>query len=412
MTTQSPCLLPAMRARMGDWWYYTTTMTFKDIAERIKRVKEIQESSSLKTWIQRELKEARTREIAEYLNSQPQRFFNSIVLGLFDGAPDWYPISFSTGHVETGVTLEERTASAFGLIKLTGHEQIFAIDGQHRVEGIKMALGLEEGKKLSGEELTVILVVHKTDEPGRQRTRRLFTTLNQYAKPVSKGEIIALSEDDTLAIVTRRLVDEYQGLSGDFVPLYKTANIPVQDRRSLTSLISLYGVVKAISIPYGKRASSRLMRGPSDPATVSEFYIQVTEFWDAVKATFPQVAEVCSSKTEDEVAAKYRHENGGHFLFRPFCLVVFAKAVRVLMSRDFSIADSLRALSDIQMDINEDPWRHVVWNPNKRTMINKNEPLVRNLLLHLARQPLAPNEFNLEAEYKKAVGEAQTSFRP
>jgi DNA sulfur modification protein DndB len=82
MTTQSPCLLPAMRARMGDWWYYTTTMTFKDIAERIKRVKEIQESSSLKTWIQRELKEARTREIAEYLNSQPQRFFNSIVLGL------------------------------------------------------------------------------------------------------------------------------------------------------------------------------------------------------------------------------------------------------------------------------------------------------------------------------------------
>ena len=412
MTTQNPCLLPAMRARMGDWWYYVTTMTLKDITERIKRVKEIQETSSLKTWIQRELRENRTREIAEYLNSQPQRFFNAIVLGVFGGTPDWYPISVSTGHVQTGVDLEERVASAFGLIKLTGHEQIFAVDGQHRVEGIKMALGLDGGRKLSDEELTVILVAHKTDELGRQRTRRLFTTLNQYAKPVSQGEIIALSEDDTFAIVTRRLVDEYQGLSADFVPLYKTANIPVQDKRSLTSLISLYGVVKAISVPYGQRASSRLKKGPSDPATVSEFYIKATEFWDAVKETFPQVAEVLSSKSEEEVAAKYRHENGGVLLFRPFCLVAFAKAVRVLMSRDFSIADSLRALSGVQRDINKDPWRHVVWNPNKRTMINKNEPLVRNLLLRLAGQVLAPRDFDLKAEYKKAVGEARTSFRP
>src|SRR3990172_5391262 len=183
MTIQNPCLLPAIRARMGDWWYYITTMTFKEITERIKKVKDLQESNSLKTWIQRELKENRTREIAEYLNYQPQRFFNAIVLGLFEGAPDWYPISVSTGHVQTGIDLEERVASAFGLIKLTGHEPIFSVDGQHRVEGIKVALGFEGGKHLDSEELTVILVAHKTDEAGRKRTRRLFTTLNKYAKP-------------------------------------------------------------------------------------------------------------------------------------------------------------------------------------------------------------------------------------
>ena len=170
MVTQSPCLIPALRARMGDWWFYVTTMTFKDIVERVKRVKEIHETSSLKTWIQRELKESRTREIAEYLNSQPQRFFNAIVLGLFDGAPDWYPISVSTGHVQTDTELEDRTASAFGLIKLNGHEQIFAVDGQHRIEGIKMALGIEGGSKLNDEELAVIFVAHKKDEIGRQRT--------------------------------------------------------------------------------------------------------------------------------------------------------------------------------------------------------------------------------------------------
>ncbi|MGD0487875.1 MAG: DGQHR domain-containing protein [Syntrophorhabdales bacterium] len=412
MITQEACLLPAIRARMGNWWYYITTMTFKEVAERVKRVRDIHESKSLKTWIQRELKEGRTREIAEYLNSQPQRFFNAVVLGLFQGTPDWYPISVSTGHVETGVELEERVRSAFGLIKLTGHEQIFAIDGQHRVEGIKMALGLDGGSKLAGEELTVIFVAHNTDELGRQRTRRLFTTLNKYAKPVSEGEIVALSEDDTFAIVTRKLVDEYPGLNSEFVPLYKTANIPAQDKRSLTSLISLYRLVRVISVPYGGRASSRLVKGPSDPTTISEFYIQVTEFWEAIKACFGQVAEVCDSRPEAEIAAKYRHRNGGHFLFRPFCLVAFARAVSVLMRRGFSVAEAVKTLATAPFEISEDPWRHVVWNPTKCNMINKNEPLVRNLLLHLAKQALAPKDFDLKAEYANAVGEAQTSFHP
>ena len=82
------------------------------------------------------------------------------------------------------------------------------------------------------------------------------------------------------------------------------------------------------------------------------------------------------------------------------------------MSRELSIADSLRVFSGVQMEISEDPWRHVVWDPNKRVMVNKNELLVRNLLLQLGGQPLSPENFDLEVEYKKAVGDAQTSFRP
>ena len=42
-----------------------------------------------------------------------------------------------------------------------------------------------------------------------ERTRRLFTTLNRYAKPVKKSEIIALDEDDIIAIITRELVEKY-----------------------------------------------------------------------------------------------------------------------------------------------------------------------------------------------------------
>ena len=42
-----------------------------------------------------------------------------------------------------------------------------------------------------------------------EKTRRIFSTLNRYAKPVTTGDIIALDEDDTVAIVTRNLLESF-----------------------------------------------------------------------------------------------------------------------------------------------------------------------------------------------------------
>jgi len=41
--------------------------------------------------------------------------------------------------------------------------------------------------------------------------RRIVTTLNKYARPVSQAGLIALNDDDAFAIVTRRLIDEVPG---------------------------------------------------------------------------------------------------------------------------------------------------------------------------------------------------------
>lgn len=395
---------------MGDWWYYTSTMTFAEIAERVKRVDEIYEASSLKTWIQRQVDNERREQIATYLREQEQHFFNAIVLGIFDGSPDWFPVAVSKGHVKTDVELNERVATAFGLIKLSGAEQIFAIDGQHRVEGIKAAV--KSGKaELAAEEQTVILVAHQTDTAGRQRTRRLFTTLNRYAVRVSQGELIALSEDDTYAIVARRLVDEYPGLGSDFVPLYKTANLPPSDKQSLTSLISLYSVVKFLAVPLGRRSPRHLIHGPPNREDEERIFTIQVEFWDAVKASFPEVRAVCRSKPESEIAGRYRHSDGGHFLLRPFCLVAFAKVVRIMHDRGLTIRRAVKELAKAEMEISAEPWRHVVWNPFKQAMINRNEALVKNLLLHQVGQTLYPEGYDLKGEYEEALGEAESGYK-
>lgn len=60
--------LPALRLRMGDWMYYVTFMSMRDIAERISVAEEIHASKSLNELIQRQLTD-RSKQIKDYLLS-------------------------------------------------------------------------------------------------------------------------------------------------------------------------------------------------------------------------------------------------------------------------------------------------------------------------------------------------------
>ena len=90
---------------------------------------------------------------------------------------------------------------------------------------------------------SVIFVGHKQTPAGERRTRRLFTTLNKTAKPVSKNEIIALDEDDVMAIIARRLVEFHPWFQGKRVAFNPTANLAATDTHSLTTIVNLYDVL-------------------------------------------------------------------------------------------------------------------------------------------------------------------------
>jgi len=410
MNTSKNVYFPAIRARLGDWWYYVATLSFRDIEQRVSKVSEIHESKELKTWIQRDLVPGRLEEISSYIKTQPQHFFNALVLGIYGGDPDWFPVKVSESAAVPDAELDERITTAFGLIKLTGKEEIFAIDGQHRVEGIKKALESDETGKLEKEEQAVIFVSHKNSVQGHERTRRLFSTLNKYAKPVSKGEIIALSEDDTFAKVTRKLVDVYPGLQSDFVPLLKTPNIPANDKKSIISVISLYDVVRTLALPPRSREKKALEVGPPLPAKINELYDLSVSFWDALKKHFPEIRKVCASKPSENLVGEFRRDDGGHLLFRPAGMGVFAKAVRVMMNRGSDVEKAVATLKKSNMELAEDPWRFVLWDPNRKTMILTNGLLAKNLLLKEAKQRSDPEDYDVKEQYQRAIGEAKTAY--
>ena len=206
MENNNELTLPALRARMGDWIYYVTFLQMEEISKRIELAEEVHPSSMLKEMIQRQITD-RANPIAEYLLNQQQRFFNSLIVGVYGGSPNWYELAIGTNQLFDAEVLPLYLEGALGILRLDGEEKLFALDGQHRVEGIKKAL--KKNENLKTDEVSVIFVAHQTGADGMERTRRLFTTLNRYAKPVKKSEIIALDEDDIIAIITRELVEKY-----------------------------------------------------------------------------------------------------------------------------------------------------------------------------------------------------------
>lgn len=231
--------IPVIRGSIGDWTYYTGLFSFKDILERVSPINdELHKSKSLNDAIQRSITD-NYKSIKEYIINQDERFFNAIVLAIYDGHPNW---------IEVELEIENESFYNLGFLSLSGEEKIFPVDGQHRVEGIKKALIMRSD--LEKENIPVIFIGHKKNDEGMKRTRRLFSTLNRYAKPVSLKDIVALDEDDIIAITTRYLVENHSLFQNENVIFSLQKNIPDSEKKALTSLISLADCVNELGKYY------------------------------------------------------------------------------------------------------------------------------------------------------------------
>jgi len=392
---------------MGDWHYYTTLMSLRDVAQWITGTDQIHSNEHLREWIQRELQANRIDEIASYLVKQPQRFFNALIVGIHEGDPEWFPIVVGDSPVVGSPQLDEVATGAFGLLRLKGGEKVFAIDGQHRVEGIRRAL--EREPEVGAERIAVLFVAHRSTSEGRERTRRLFSTVNRHAKPVSKGEIVALDEDDAYAVVTRRLVESFDLLKGHRVAFGKQTPIKKNDKSSITSILGLYDIVQQIHYEgIGTKGTPlRVFKARRPPdETITRIEKQQHVFWTTLSACVPAVCKVLTATEAGNAAAAFRHEDGGHVLFRPVGQRAFARATRVLMNRGTALKKAIRTLTSTPFDLASAPWTGVLWDPVRRVMLTKSPQIVlaQNLFLYYGRQRPEPATYDLREAYTLASG--------
>lgn len=377
--------LPAIRACIGDWVYYIATMRFEDVSKYVKRIdNELHNSVLLKEMLQRSITD-NYKNIAHYIETQQERFFNALVLAVYDGQPQWHEVRLQYDNGDDFYDL--------GILELNGDEKIFPVDGQHRVEGIKAVV--DKTRDYNDEQIPVIFIGHKTDPAGMQRSRRLFSTLNRYAKPVSMRDIIALDEDDIVAIVSRNLIDTHPLFSQNRILDSKNKAIPEANETAFTTIITFYEcnyqllwlLIKDMEVRNaagdcvrGKTKLKEYIRHRPNDERIEEFTNICHSFWNALMETVPEIREYVAV---DPDTKPFRNRDGGHILFRPIALLPFVKAaIRVMDFRNCTVQEAISSCPSHLLSMSNPIWRNVMWNNEKNTMIVANKSLTEQILLY------------------------------
>ena len=93
-------IYPALKLNMGSWEYFVVKMKMSEAAKEIKFAAELKDNhggdESLDQQIQRILKTSRSEQIVKYLQTNKDRFFNSLVVAAFKGNPTFTPVSIES----------------------------------------------------------------------------------------------------------------------------------------------------------------------------------------------------------------------------------------------------------------------------------------------------------------------------
>ena len=399
-------ILPAIRGIMGNWVYYSCLMDLRELSARVSYAKEIHKNQALSDMIQRHLQSGRSAQIADYLKRQPERFFNSLVVATYGGHPNWLALSNVQSNTEDLKNLTEETIASVGFLTFRGDEKLFALDGQHRLAGIKKAIkdGLDSDPY---DEVSVIFVAHQESKRGLERTRRLFTTLNKTARPVSKGDIIALDEDDVMAICVRRLIEDTDLFSGKRVAFVASNNMPVTNLSSLTTIGNLYDVLTILFTNAKsdlKKTKADLQRVRPSDEILDEYFAYAKELFIQLRKHFRELDEFFSAKDTEQVAKKYRGSHGGNALFRPIGLEIFTRIIARL-TKDMSLAQAVKLAARLPRNLDEEPFEWLMWDSNKKTILNGHKVTLREVLLYmLGRNAKNYSEATLLERYKRETG--------
>ena len=375
-------IIPAIRGYIGTTVYYIANLKFKDVARIVNRrnSEELYKSRLLREALQRSLSDNYIK-IKDYILNHKDHFFNAMVLAVYGGNPMWEEVRYE---------IDDIMYENVGLLKLDGKEQIFPIDGQHRLEGIKEAL--KENDKYADDTIPIILIGHECSSKGTRKSRRIFSILNRYAKPVRKGDIIALDEDDIVAIATRELLETYSLFSGNRIKISNSKSIPLNDKTSFTTLMTLYDCHDELLKVFLYRTEHKILSTdklndykrtrPMD--TIIESYGRfLTDFWDAMIANFGELKAYIKNKSETPASTFRPNGEGGNLLFRPVGLYPLVLSIcRVLMHSSDSLEDVISRYSQI-IDTDVESWETILWDNVAHKMVMRNRTLLYYLLIEM-----------------------------
>lgn len=374
--------LGCIRAKMGETTYYIAKMAAGELIKSVGIAKEMPEwpDMTAEERMQRECDIRRVvEEIVPYVIEDPDHFFSSLIIDVYSGFEE---IQFEPlESVAKGIPFAYKNPMRdMGFITLPGKERLIALDGQHRLLSLKIAIcgqmgvpggikpfqalsRLEPHPEITNDELSIILVEH-TDTT---KIRKIFNKVNKYAKQTSRSDNIITSDDDTFAVIAKRLFREGEPLApvGGIELVNWKSNTLSQRSKNLTTLSALYTVAETIL--KDENLSSKAL---PNAEKLEWAYQQVAKFWKVSLDKIEAFREYLVLTMKDSPVSQLRENN---LLLKPVTQMALAHVALFARRHGLSWEEIAERLNRMNWSFENDLWFNllIIGSANKKMITGK-----------------------------------------
>jgi len=390
-------LYPSMRGKFGTTEFFITTMKAGDVIKDIKSADQIPETRDLtiEEQLQRELRWDRIKsEIAPYLIGDEDRFFNSLIVDIYnDTGVDFEPLAKT---FKCSNKLYESAATPFGFLILHGGERMFALDGQHRLKALQVAITgrdntdnlVEEdfNPDIAKEDVAVIFIKHEST----QKIRKIFNKINKYAKPTSKGDNIITSEEDPFAIIARTLIGPEAIFKENQVNW--RSNTLSKTNKHFTTIGTLYECSE-ILLRKTKLTKTEV------PKDLKKHYSYVANVWESLLKDFEPFTELINSTEVNKLRETM-------LVGKPVGQMTLLESVQICLEHNIELKELIARFNKVDWRSDAEIWQNVMYEPNGRIKANRTaRKLAARIIAYMVGIQFTDEEKSiLIGDFRKAKG--------
>ena len=237
-----------------------------------------------------------------------------------------------------------------------------ALDGQHRLAGLEAVIQRRIQGDLADEvpndDISVVFI---SLDGNMRKVRHIFNKVNRYAKTTTRGDNIITSEEDGIAITTRRLLrkGEPLGLTRDNKLLVNWQSNTLSARSlQWTTISAVYFSVKDIveyeGFDFGVKDRLRARSIKPSEDELEAAYERTLAWWNALLEGMDGVRWAIA---DPAAIPEFRQDDAPYSLvFRPIGIMALVKGMRIAKTRSDSKGQSV-SLKVLVERANRIDWR-------------------------------------------------------